>query len=985
MRREDYLQRLDRLVQRLNEDPAGWRFDRKSLAQLISGVQQFMEDALGIKAIYKTVPKLPARLFRNFAADGPLYVIASECGNYMKARNMKRHMDLLARIRQELVRGGHLRMPRVFVHASTGTNQLKLRDTVKRLGGETAQAADAPGVTHVVFPFGPKGDPDDGKQYLRTLEVSNGRALVHFWYLPDSYDEWVAIDTAPAEVAPERRPKGPWKVYVRWLTDSDKYNEWMNEEDYETEEAAAEAEAAGAKRKAGVEEEPPPEVPLPTKKARVLGGAKALPEVDADAGEAVAPGVTRQTVIHPNRKAMEGYTSVDISQGQRPEGSGIPQAVPSHTSNGPQQQQQQAQPEGRPQLPGGDTEMTEADAGGGGRETPAVAAAAAAGAGEQQQQQQQQQEAQQQRVGDDAGGAVKRKEVYRIPACCSWFNWKSIAVVEREAFPDYFSSADSNKSATLYRQIRNAIINKEDPSRELDFTTARRHLTAEVNQVREIYEQLVAWGLINYTARQQAHPDGLAALELVPDDRLPGSLRISRGPGAEALLKLPSRVKPSEGAEAAAQGGGGSARVGLRRGAFAPPAERPPAVATGVRYFCNAMPWVDCTALRYHCTKIPDVDLCPEAFAGKAPRGRSEGRFPPGCTAKDFVRLDARQAAPDPSGWTDQETLLLLEGLELYGENWAQIAEHVGTKTQMQCIMHFLQMPIEEQFLGDLGATRGRAGVTEPAPPPDANGAEPPAGEAGAAGQAAQGRTAAVAVPEDLVPFADVGNPVMAQVGFLAAMVGPRIAAAAAQRALEVLAEEDPTAGAAVQELDGTGDDGRGANGAQAAAAAAGPGGGISSAKARTAAATALSAAAVKARLLADAEERECQRLVVAAVEAQFHKVQLKLQYLEQLDEVMVAERSQLEAMRTQFYRERTALMEATSQAQQVQQLAAMQVAQAQQQASMIQHQAAQQVKAAQQVLMQQQQQHQAGSGQAGVLAAGAGGSVPSGATGSQQ
>jgi hypothetical protein len=51
------------------------------------------------------------------------------------------------------------------------------------------------------------------------------------------------------------------------------------------------------------------------------------------------------------------------------------------------------------------------------------------------------------------------------------------------------------------------------------------------------------------------------------------------------------------------------------------------------RFFCNAMPWVDCTALRYHCTKMPDVDLCPEAFA--------EGRFPPGCTAKDFIRIEA--------------------------------------------------------------------------------------------------------------------------------------------------------------------------------------------------------------------------------------------------------------------------------------------------------------------------------------------------------
>ena len=31
-------------------------------------------------------------------------------------------------------------------------------------------SADSPGVTHVVYPFGPSGDPDDGQQYLRALE-----------------------------------------------------------------------------------------------------------------------------------------------------------------------------------------------------------------------------------------------------------------------------------------------------------------------------------------------------------------------------------------------------------------------------------------------------------------------------------------------------------------------------------------------------------------------------------------------------------------------------------------------------------------------------------------------------------------------------------------------------------------------------------------------------------------------------------------------
>lgn len=56
---------------------------------------------------------------------------------------------------------------------------------------------------------------------------------------------------------------------------------------------------------------------------------------------------------------------------------------------------------------------------------------------------------------------------------------------------------------------------------------------------------------------------------------------------------------------------------------------------------------------------------------------------------------------PGVSGgkWTDQETLLLLEALELYKENWNEIAEHVATKTKAQCILHFVQMPIEDTFL----------------------------------------------------------------------------------------------------------------------------------------------------------------------------------------------------------------------------------------------------------------------------------------------
>jgi hypothetical protein len=78
------------------------------------------------------------------------------------------------------------------------------------------------------------------------------QARVHWWYLPDSYEEFISCDAAPTELETDvvDRLEGapPWKVYCRWVSDSEKYNEWMNPLDYETKEAQAEQEqqAAGA-------------------------------------------------------------------------------------------------------------------------------------------------------------------------------------------------------------------------------------------------------------------------------------------------------------------------------------------------------------------------------------------------------------------------------------------------------------------------------------------------------------------------------------------------------------------------------------------------------------------------------------------------------------------------------------------------------------------------------------------------------------------
>lgn len=54
--------------------------------------------------------------------------------------------------------------------------------------------------------------------------------------------------------------------------------------------------------------------------------------------------------------------------------------------------------------------------------------------------------------------------------------------------------------------------------------------------------------------------------------------------------------------------------------------------------------------------------------------------------------------------WTEQETLLLLEALELHRDDWNRVAAHVGSRTQDECILHFLRLPIEEPYLHDATA-----------------------------------------------------------------------------------------------------------------------------------------------------------------------------------------------------------------------------------------------------------------------------------------
>lgn len=135
--------------------------------------------------------------------------------------------------------------------------------------------------------------------------------------------------------------------------------------------------------------------------------------------------------------------------------------------------------------------------------------------------------------------------------------------------------------------------------------------------------------------------------------------------------------------------------------------------------------------------------------------------------------------------WTEQETLLLLEALELYKDDWNKVCEHVGSRTQDECILHFLRLPIEDPYLEDseVGKCEQLGKIAENVQKLSQNSKFPifrsliypilflPGGALGP-------------LAYQPIPFSKAGNPIMSTVAFLASVVDPRVAASAAKAAM---------------------------------------------------------------------------------------------------------------------------------------------------------------------------------------------------------
>ncbi|CAN1130503.1 SWI/SNF complex subunit SWI3C [Linum perenne] len=468
-------------------------------------------------------------------------------------------------------------------------------------------------------------------------------------------------------------------------------------------------------------------------------------------------------------------------------------------------------------------------------------------------------------------GVVKRfgNKVLVVPMHSDWFAPATVHRLERQVAPHFFSGKSTDHTPEKYMDCRNHIVAKymENPDKRLTVPECQGLVPGIGDEeLSRIVRFLDHWGIINYCAAAPSRESWNSSSYLRDD--VNGEVQV---PSA-ALKSIDSLIKfdkPKCGLKAADVYSSSSCHDNLSD-LDNKIRER---LSENCCNYCGR-PLLN----HYYQSQKDQVDilLCAECF--------HDGRFVIGHSSLDFIKMDSTNDYGDGDGesWNDQETFLLLEAMEMYNENWNEIADHVGSKSKAQCILHFLRLPMEDGRLENIEVPKVSRSTNE-ANGNDASGLQPSSnGEDNDS--------------EMRLPFANSENPVMSLVAFLASAVGPRVAAACAHASLAALSEESRLEG---RQGNNQGETANLVHQNETEAAS------LSAEKVKAAARTGLAAAATKGKLFADHEEREIQRLSAIIINHQLKRLELKLKQFAEVETLLMRECEQVEKMRLRFSAER--------------------------------------------------------------------------------
>ncbi|MCO5552961.1 hypothetical protein L7F22_006481 [Adiantum nelumboides] len=515
-----------------------------------------------------------------------------------------------------------------------------------------------------------------------------------------------------------------------------------------------------------------------------------------------------------------------------------------------------------------------------------------------------------------------------------WFSWDKIHIIERRALPEFFDGKSLSRTPKVYKEYRDFIVNRyrEHPQRSLTYSEVRKMLVGDVNLIRKVFDCIEYWGLINnHTAHENKQQ--MVVAESAHASPVSGNIP----PGIRIVY--PCKIVHPKGQVASTERPAGTLNLASHKDLLTgwspvsiPAMSADESVDRLASQSCSNCGVID-QSKWFENKKKTGFILCEACFSAGD-----------GYLRDDFTLAETAEELEEPDLlWNKEEVLRLLEAIAKHGENWDHVAFHVGAKSKAECILQFMKLPFGDQFcsssvgLEALPSSRS----TDESVMKKTN-VEQRDGKGGMEALEMYDNEELLESIEDangppfkwrhLNTLADSSNPILAQVALLSAMVGPRVAAAAAQAALMAISEEDPVA---AQFLSATqpihkdsllttsnslfSKDNLKADEQQKEEVVMRNEENLQSSRAgevdtssskdlpsttqiRAAIATAIGAVAGNAKLLADQEERETEYLMATIIENQLKKLESKVQHFEELEHLLevdhnYVERAQMEVL----------------------------------------------------------------------------------------
>ncbi|XP_041567449.2 SWI/SNF complex subunit SMARCC2 isoform X1 [Taeniopygia guttata] len=696
----------------------------KSLSSLVVQLLQFQEEVFGKHVSNAPLTKLPIKCFLDFKAGGALchilaaaYKFKSDQGwrrfDFQNPSRMDRNVEMFMTIEKSLVQNNCLARPNIFLHQEIEPKLLgKLKDIVKRHQGTVTE--DKSNASHIVCPV--PGNLEE-EEWVRPVMKRDKQVLLHWGYYPDSYDTWIPASEIEASVEDPPTPEKPRKVHAKWILDTDTFNEWMNEEDYEvTDEKSPVTRRKKISAKTLTDEVNSPDSDRRDKKGGNYKKRKRSPS-PSPTPEAKKKNAKKGPST-PYNKSKRGHREEE--QEDLTKDMDEPSPVPNvEEVTLPKTVNTKKDSESAPVKGGTMTDLDE-------QEDESMETAG---------------KDEEENGAGSKGEQAKNPDLHEdnvteqthhiiIPSYAAWFDYNSVHAIERRALPEFFNGKNKSKTPEIYLAYRNFMIDtyRLNPQEYLTSTACRRNLAGDVCAIMRVHAFLEQWGLINYQVDAESRPTPMGP---PPTSHF------------HVLADTPSGLVPLQPKTPQGRQSDGDAKTGRKS------KEMEELGSETVK----GKPELQPTSASQQMLNFPDKGK--EKPADMQNFGLRTDMY-----TKKNVPSKSKAAASATREWTEQETLLLLEALEMYKDDWNKVSEHVGSRTQDECILHFLRLPIEDPYLEDSEASLGPLAYQP-------------------------------------IPFSQSGNPVMSTVAFLASVVDPRVASAAAKSALEEFSkmkEEVPTA-----------------------------------------------------------------------------------------------------------------------------------------------------------------------------------------------